>query len=99
MNLVLKARVLAARDQFGVVGENPNQRLDPWALALGEIAEHVMLDQILGAGMTDADAHSPIIVADNADLIARGEDASFQNKVHLAMEAKGFGEAVPIKDE
>jgi peptidyl-tRNA hydrolase, PTH1 family len=39
------------------------------------------------------------IVADNADLIAHGEDASFQNKVHLAMEAKGFGEAVPIKGE
>jgi peptidyl-tRNA hydrolase, PTH1 family len=33
------------------------------------------------------------IIADNADLIARGEDASFANKVHLAMEAKGFGEA------
>lgn len=31
------------------------------------------------------------IVADNADLLARGEDASFQNKVHLAMDAKGFG--------
>jgi PTH1 family peptidyl-tRNA hydrolase len=32
------------------------------------------------------------ILADNADLIARGEDATFQNKVHLAMLAKGFGE-------
>lgn len=32
------------------------------------------------------------ILADNVDLIARGEDASFQNKVHLAMVAKGFGE-------
>jgi PTH1 family peptidyl-tRNA hydrolase len=31
------------------------------------------------------------IVADNAELLARGEDASFQNKVHLAMDAKGFG--------
>jgi peptidyl-tRNA hydrolase, PTH1 family len=31
------------------------------------------------------------ILADNAELIARGEDASFQNKVHLAMLAKGFG--------
>jgi peptidyl-tRNA hydrolase, PTH1 family len=30
------------------------------------------------------------IIADNADLLARGEDASFQNKVHLAMQAKGF---------
>ena len=32
------------------------------------------------------------IVADNAELLVRGEDASFQNKVHLAMAAKGFGE-------
>ena len=30
------------------------------------------------------------VIADNAGLLARGEDASFQNKVHLAMEAKGF---------
>ena len=32
------------------------------------------------------------VIADNADLLARGEDASFQNKVHLAMQAKGFSE-------
>ena len=32
------------------------------------------------------------ILADNADLLVRGQDASFQNKVHLAMVAKGFGE-------
>jgi PTH1 family peptidyl-tRNA hydrolase len=31
------------------------------------------------------------IVADNAELLARGQDASFQNKVHLGMDAKGFG--------
>ena len=30
------------------------------------------------------------ILADNADLLVRGQDASFQNKVHLAMVAKGF---------
>ena len=29
-------------------------------------------------------------VARSADLLARGEDASFQNKVHLAMDAAGF---------
>ncbi len=28
--------------------------------------------------------------ADNAELLARGEDASFQNKIHLALAAKGF---------
>jgi PTH1 family peptidyl-tRNA hydrolase len=30
------------------------------------------------------------IVADNAALIAKGDDSTFQNKVHLAMAAKGF---------
>jgi PTH1 family peptidyl-tRNA hydrolase len=29
-------------------------------------------------------------IADNAALLAQGQDASFQNKVHLAMDAKGF---------
>jgi PTH1 family peptidyl-tRNA hydrolase len=30
------------------------------------------------------------IIADNAEYLARGEDSSVQNKVHLAMDAKGF---------
>ena len=33
------------------------------------------------------------VMADNAGLLAQGKDASFQNKVHLAMAAKGFGES------
>jgi peptidyl-tRNA hydrolase, PTH1 family len=32
------------------------------------------------------------ILSDDVDILVRGEDASFQNKVHLAMVAKGFGE-------
>jgi len=32
------------------------------------------------------------IFADNAAMIAKGEDAGFQNKVHLAMQAKGFAD-------
>jgi PTH1 family peptidyl-tRNA hydrolase len=32
------------------------------------------------------------IIADNAEPLAKGQDASFQNKVHLAMQAKGFGD-------
>jgi peptidyl-tRNA hydrolase, PTH1 family len=32
------------------------------------------------------------IVADNSALLVRGEDGNFQNKVHLAMVAKGFAE-------
>jgi len=35
------------------------------------------------------------IIADNAPLLANGQDASFQNKVHLAMDAKGFVEPKP----
>jgi PTH1 family peptidyl-tRNA hydrolase len=33
------------------------------------------------------------IVADNAALLAHGADSTFQNKVHLGMDAKGFGAA------
>ena len=32
------------------------------------------------------------IIADNAGLLAMSKDSSFQNKVHLAMQAKGFGD-------
>lgn len=31
-------------------------------------------------------------MADNAGLLAKGEDPSFQNKVHLAMEGRGWGD-------
>ena len=37
------------------------------------------------------------VLADNVDLLVRGEDSRFQNKVHLAMEAQGFGEG-PFPD-
>jgi hypothetical protein len=30
------------------------------------------------------------MLARNLDLIAKGEDAALQNRVHLAMEAAGF---------
>ena len=38
------------------------------------------------------------IIPDNADLLAKGQDASFQNKVHLTMQAKGFGGPPPSDD-
>ncbi|MPZ55217.1 MAG: aminoacyl-tRNA hydrolase [Rhizobiales bacterium] len=37
------------------------------------------------------------VIADNAELLAKGQDGSFQNKVHLAMESKGFVEAKAAK--
>jgi peptidyl-tRNA hydrolase, PTH1 family len=35
------------------------------------------------------------IIAENAALLVKGQDNSFQNKVHLAMDAKGFGPPKP----
>jgi PTH1 family peptidyl-tRNA hydrolase len=32
------------------------------------------------------------VMAENAGLLAQGKEPTFQNKVHLAMTAKGFGE-------
>jgi PTH1 family peptidyl-tRNA hydrolase len=37
------------------------------------------------------------IIADNVELLTHGKDASFQNKVHLAMAAKGFGETPNLR--
>jgi PTH1 family peptidyl-tRNA hydrolase len=37
------------------------------------------------------------IIADNAELLARGQDSTFQNKVHLAMDAKGFAPEADAK--
>ena len=37
-------------------------------------------------------------IADDAELLARGQDASFQNKVHLAMTAKGFGDSKDLEE-
>ena len=39
------------------------------------------------------------VIADNAELLAQGKDASFQNKVHLAMDAKGFGARKPLRKQ
>jgi PTH1 family peptidyl-tRNA hydrolase len=36
------------------------------------------------------------VIAENAALLAKGEDASFQNRVHLAMQAKGL---LPAKSQ
>ena len=36
------------------------------------------------------------VIADNAELIVKGADSTFQNRVHLAMQAKGFGDSKPV---
>jgi peptidyl-tRNA hydrolase, PTH1 family len=39
------------------------------------------------------------VIADNAELLAQGKDSSCQNKVHLAMTAKGFGDSKDPEDK
>jgi len=41
------------------------------------------------------------VIAENAGLLVEGKDSSFQNRVHLAMDAKGFGasEEAPGSDD
>jgi len=56
-----------------------------------ELVEHYVLSDFAKSEHDWVDALIAII-ADNAGLVVRGDDASFQNKVHLAMAAKGFGE-------
>ncbi|WP_406854495.1 aminoacyl-tRNA hydrolase [Alsobacter sp. KACC 23698] len=36
--------------------------------------------------------------ADHAELLAQGDDPTFQNKIHLAMEGRGWGDVKGIKD-
>jgi PTH1 family peptidyl-tRNA hydrolase len=51
---------------------------------------HVLSD--FGKGERDWVDALCAIIADNAEVLAKGQDAAFQNKVHLAMQAKGFGD-------
>jgi PTH1 family peptidyl-tRNA hydrolase len=39
------------------------------------------------------------VMAENAELLAQRKDSSFQNKVHLAMVAKGFGETKDTEEK
>jgi len=55
-----------------------------------DLVEHYVLSDFAKSERPWVEALTKI-VADNAGFLARGEDASFQNKVHLAMVAKGFG--------
>ena len=57
-----------------------------------DLVQHYVLSDFAKAEQPWVEALTGII-ADNADFLARGEDARFQNKVHLAMVANGFGDA------
>jgi peptidyl-tRNA hydrolase, PTH1 family len=54
-----------------------------------DLVEHYVLSDFAKSERGWVDALIDI-VADNVELLVRDQDASFQNKVHLAMVAKGF---------
>ena len=56
-----------------------------------DLVEHYVLSDFAKSEQRWVEALTDIL-ADNVDFLVRGEDASFQNKVHLAMVAKGFGQ-------
>ena len=56
-----------------------------------DMVEHYVLSDFAKSERPWVDALIDIL-ADSVDLLMRGQDASFQNKVHLAMVAKGFGD-------
>jgi peptidyl-tRNA hydrolase, PTH1 family len=56
-----------------------------------DLVEHYVLSDFPKSERPWVDALTTV-VADNIEFLLRGDDASFQNKVHLAMVAKGFGE-------
>jgi peptidyl-tRNA hydrolase, PTH1 family len=56
------------------------------------LVEHYVLSDF---GKSELEWVEPLmtIIAENSELLVRDHDASFQNKVHLAMAEQGFGEA------
>ena len=66
------------RVRIGIGHPGAKEMVHAWVLNDFAKAERPWVDALCDA------------LADNADLLAKGDDASFQNKVHLAMQAKGF---------
>jgi PTH1 family peptidyl-tRNA hydrolase len=62
-----------------------------------DLVEHYVLSDFAKSERAWVEALTGIL-ADNVDLLVRGEDPSFQNKVHLAMVAKGFAQTTNNDD-
>jgi peptidyl-tRNA hydrolase, PTH1 family len=56
-----------------------------------DLVEHYVLSDFAKSERPWVDAMIDIL-SDNVELLVRGQDASFQNKVHLAMAGKGSGD-------
>ena len=66
------------RVRIGIGHPGARELVEPYVLSDFAKADRPWVEALCG------------VIADNAELIARGADASFQNKIHLAMQAKGF---------
>jgi peptidyl-tRNA hydrolase, PTH1 family len=62
-----------------------------------DLVEHYVLSDFAKSERPWVEALTGIL-ADNAELLVRGQDASFQNKAHLAMVAKGFAQTTNNDD-
>ena len=67
------------RVRIGIGHPGVKELVHPYVLSDFAKAEREWVDALCSA------------VADNFELLAKGDDNSFQNKVHLTMDAKGFG--------
>src|ERR1700736_1388910 len=64
MHLVLERGVLTRGEQAGSVGHRLAQRRHPRAVVFCKIRQHVVMHDLLDAGVTDAEPHPAIVVAD-----------------------------------
>lgn len=56
-----------------------------------KLVEHYVLQDFAKSEWLGVEALCDV-VADNVSLLIDGKDSSFQNKIHLVMDAKGFGD-------
>src|SRR6266446_1451978 len=63
VHLVLETGILALDNHGSVVRDDIAHGLHPRPFRLGKVAEHIRIHQLLGAGMADADADPPVVVA------------------------------------
>src|SRR5277367_3432357 len=75
------------RVRIGVGHPGAKDQVEQFVLSDFAKSERAWVEALLG------------ILADDVDLLVRGQDASFQNKVHLAMVAQGFGASDNDSDE
>src|SRR5829696_9176639 len=64
MHLVHEVRVVAGHEERRVVGNCPEERVEPIPIVFGEVMQHMSVNEFLRAWMADADADATIILAE-----------------------------------